>query len=135
VREIKFRGKDINGHWYYGLLSISPGYIKGLRPEKGYYISNSAGQPWAFQVRPETVAQYTERKDKNGVEIYERDIIYPVGYNHSMYRHEIKFISGSFGYYDTTQTWYSLYSLDKNKWEIIGNIDDNPELMKVKDEH
>jgi hypothetical protein len=50
----KFSGHDINGYRHIGLLAESKGY-KG-QPEKGFYISNGAGSPWAYQVRPETVS-------------------------------------------------------------------------------
>lgn len=53
---IKFKGLTINGRWVCGLLSESKGYAG--QPEKGFYISNSAGMPWAYQVRPETVGQF-----------------------------------------------------------------------------
>jgi len=70
LREIKFRGKCINGEWVAGLLSISQGTL--TQPEKGYYISNSVGMPWAYQVRPESVGQFTGKRDRNShKEIYE----------------------------------------------------------------
>jgi len=49
----KFRGQGINGDWFTGLLSISHGL--GGQPKSGYYICNSCGMPWAYNVRPETV--------------------------------------------------------------------------------
>lgn len=70
-RVIKFRGKIINGDWVCGNLSILTKPFGKV--EAGYYISNSAGSPFAFQVRPETVGQYVGVKDKNLVDIYEGD--------------------------------------------------------------
>jgi len=57
---------DVYGNWHYGNLAVLPEDVRHLK--KGHYISNEAGLPFAYQVRPETVGQYTGLK-----EMYEGD--------------------------------------------------------------
>lgn len=130
MREIKFRGMDVNGNWHFGLLSESK-LGKSHQPEKGFYISNSVGMPWAYNVRPETVGQYTALKDKNGVEIFDGDIvefnIFPNG-NVEKIKDYVYFSSGCFGLKLSTKLLVSNIATH-SEIEVIGNIYENPELI------
>ncbi|HEL8922352.1 TPA: hypothetical protein U0G17_001702 [Listeria monocytogenes] len=124
MREIEFRGQNINGHWAHGNLAIIKEKLD--RAEIGTYISNSAGAPFAYQVRPETINQYTGLKDKNGKKIFEGD----VGWDeHNECYGVVKFEDAKFLY-----LWENIA---EDLWEvadgieICGNIHENPELMEA----
>lgn len=112
---IKFKGMNISGDWVYGLLSYSHG--RATQPPEGYYISNSVGSPWAFQIRPETIGQYTGLKDMNGREIYERDTLILSAHIKVIVTYE----NGSFGYilpadspeYEVFQPFASMDNLEE----------------------
>ncbi|EDO1147322.1 TPA: hypothetical protein K8T67_002822 [Listeria monocytogenes] len=124
MREIEFRGQNINGHWAHGNLAIIKEKLD--RAEIGTYISNSAGAPFAYQVRPETINQYTGLKDKNGKKIFEGD----VGWDeHNECYGVVKFEDAKFLY-----LWENIA---EDLWEvadgieICGNIHENPDLLEV----
>ena len=132
MRDIKFRGKSINGDWYYGLLSESKGYKS--QPEKGLYISNQCGMPWAYQVRPETVGQFTGLTDKNGKEIYEGDILKLISNSGYAYHKPLaveyceqwcQFVVAD----NDIKQQFGIWS-DFDEFEIIRNIYENKELLE-----
>ena len=71
MREIKFRGKSVDdGKWYYGL----PYFTKDKMKCQIHYDISGRGCTFA-DVIPETISEFISIKDKNGIEIYENDIV------------------------------------------------------------
>ncbi|EAC5366207.1 hypothetical protein B1N29_13245 [Listeria monocytogenes] len=134
MREIEFRGQNINGHWAHGNLAIIKEKLD--RAEIGAYISNSAGAPFAYQVRPETIGQYTGLKDKNGNKIFEGDIVRNINgeysyigiVNKDRYTFYIKGVApkDNYDFADVSDT-----VTGKSSLIVIGNIHENPELSEV----
>ena len=138
MRESLFRGKDegtddwVEGYYY---ESQKPSDFGG---ERRYYIFDDKTIS-KYNVLPETVGQYTGLKDKNGKKIFEGDIVhaeicegnyqgfrFPIG--------EVVFENSSFCIKDYKQTTpLSSYS-PRVQFEVIGNIHDNPDLLKGEQE-
>lgn len=127
MREIKFRGMTIRGEWVYGNLAIVTKRVRGWSVEPGSYISNSAGAPFAYDVRPETVGQFTGLKDREGREIYEGDI---VATRDEIL--EVLYAEDGFYVFDHKTGGYGPLIVQKGRCEVIGNIHENPELLKEK---
>lgn len=132
MRKIKFRGKHINsGVWIYGDYRCRLGGV--------HYIVDMQLDPQGkeayvlIQVDADTVGQFTGLHDKNGDEIYEGDIVAIAGvikgyvrYNALYWRYEIAAAD------EPLENERIPSGSPKECWMVIGNIHDNPELLKTE---
>ena len=126
MREILFRGKRTNnGEWVEGDLIHLPNGISILANGYAYVI-------------PETVGQYTGLTDKNGKKIFDGDIIdtpdrlIKVVWFTGNAQFDINFIRYANDIIITN--FKGIHMRDLKEYEIIGNIHDNPELLKGGEE-
>ena len=83
--------------------------------------------PGTPEQRPFNVMQYTGLKDKNGVEIYEGDIVR----KSSGAIGQVVYLKVTAGYklYNNGQI-FDIFEADARYLEVVGNIYENPELLK-----
>lgn len=145
IREILFRGKCCTtGEWVEGFLGIEEldDYVIQQFSFDEYFASECIDQ---YSVKLETVGRYTGLTDKNDKKIFEGDIlkisfrkeflkaVVKFGY----YNHPDKILKSNLGFYFDFVDSKS-YRKDVGYWtgktlgeiEVIGNIHDNPELLK-----
>lgn len=135
MRAIKFRGKQINGgNWIYGYYFSYKNADDTIDHivTPGEYSSKPLD---FFYVHPETVGQFTCLTDKNGKEIYEGDIIKEKESKYcGEYRlYRVYWCDDNMQYFmadDDCCDSLPLCELEVDYSVIIGNIHDNPELLK-----
>lgn len=116
MRTIKFRGKRLdNGAWMYGSLVILNGR---------YFIFDNADR---HEVDPATVGEYTGLNDTNSREIYEGDI-FQAGYFGGV--DVVMWDNENARYIGRSPQGCISYVGREPAVKIIGNIHDNPELLK-----
>lgn len=124
MREFIFRGKRIdNGEWVEGFLYIT----HNGEYEIGRYDPYVNIERITFVVAPATVGQYTGLTDKNGKRIYEGDIV-----ANAWYRGVVSYGEFNCSCCDGVFGW-SFGNADirnYDRYEVIGNIHDNPELLE-----
>ena len=124
MREILFRGKTDKGEWVYGDL------FKVF--DDGSFIHD--GKCHSVKVIPETIGQYTGLTDKNGTKIFEGDIVHISERGKSVNGKIIFENAYCGGWLVADETEKSKCSLAmRNDVEVIGNIHDNPELLKERE--
>ena len=145
MREILFRGKRCDsGEWVEGFYVRADHHWHKHGIHKDWIICGaSANGGWfalhsKYAVKTETVGQFIGL-DKNGKKIFEGDIVSQNWYDSKdqvfasfgevVYRERLS----SFAVMDVTKNWlYPLGECHAYRWEaeVIGNIHDNPDLLK-----
>lgn len=125
MREILFKAKTISGNWVNGLLA---------NKDDKWYISNKAGSPFAYEVRPETLCQFTGLCDKNGKRIWENDIL--MAHLDDSYPEDVTYktvewgVAGWVAHEVNSVDREYLDKFDTEHFEVVGNIFDNKELLQ-----
>ena len=130
MREILFRGKNIDLEWVEGdLLQNGVDYRTAIRTSKEGIVE---------RVINHTVGQYTGLTDRNGKKIFEGDIVdcWSEGVNAQGTVQQRR--DGLWIIYPAWQK-HIMWGLCPDEYshttvEVIGNIYDNPELLEVNDD-
>lgn len=130
VREIKFRAKYFD-EWYFGIIVTRKVKDKG-RMRNIYILMGLDNENWIplREDQYDTIGQFTGLHDKNGKEIYEGDIVRTLvsRLNATKNKKYRNFVIR----YDAPHFWngYDSILMRPMYMEVIGNIYDNPELLK-----
>ena len=132
MREILFRGKRTdNGEWVYGYYSPSNIPLMGCI---GHFINEDGYR--AIEIDPETVGQFTGSLDKNSTKIFEHDIVRCEFNSAPPMNGKVVFENGAFGlrwkhHGSGVENFAAFECICNVEYTVIGNIQDNPELMEV----
>lgn len=126
MREILFRGKRIDsGEWAEGYY-VPMGeyhYILTGRLELVPYLDFEH-----FLVNPETIGRFSGLTDRNGVKIFEGDIVHVKACSCS-FTGCVIYWSEEARYVCKTKSGMRYAICNKFEFEVLGNIYDNPELF------
>jgi len=138
MREILFRGKRISGgEWLYGSLLTDNRGQKHIIPFKeiymdGHHVCIESDWPQFFD--QQTIGQYTGLLDKHGRKIFEGDIVVtcpsPLSISDGGDISK-RLVVNSWVFTDMCHSAMCKKSSKREKfYKIVGNIHDNPDLMK-----
>ncbi len=132
-RKILFKAKrKNNGEWVEGYYTADPDLDMHFIFGWSYYVCENGleRESFEYEINPDTLCQYTGLKDRNGIRIWENDII----------KHEQSDTIGTVKWYqeDYTGGCVDDMVIDEQQftdemWDeckVIGNIFDNAELLE-----
>ena len=135
IRTIKFKAKRLyNGEWVKGdLMQHLDGNILIGDNEEPFVDDglSSCDYHHVYPIDPETIGQFSGLYDKNKNEIYEGDILRVPG---TRERIEVRYVRGVFAFlWNGDLDDEAPINAPTQEWaEVIGNIHDNPKLLKRK---
>ena len=141
-REILFRAK-CSGVWRYGsyvYFDKKPIHDCYNAKYRDFIVVNGVyGENHYPITELSSLGQYTGLKDKDGKKIFEGDILEYIGKRkdnmNKVYRRKVVFHEGMFALLSKELPVYSALNYHcmedgRSAWSVIGNIHDNPELIK-----
>lgn len=142
MRSIKFRGKFVYANadgrliWIYGSL-FQTDTLRNVGKAKIFKTVTYDGTIDNNEVILGTVGQFTGIVDRNGMEIYEGDIIQtydskgkPILHEVYYLENEARFATKLIGYENLNEGSLSQKWINELGFEVIGNIFDNRELLQ-----
>jgi len=158
MRDIEFRGKGLKSDkWVYGNLSfliLDGVYIteQGIKHELEKSLTFEDLSEMCQKVIPESVGQFTGRRNESGDKFFEGDIvkrtctekISPMvgnirvpcdAWEIGVVRYDNEFTGFEVSVFKQKDLWYGNLphgsTLNHYDWQIIGNLTDTPELIEI----
>lgn len=133
MREILFRGKNESGKWVEGYYVRADWYLDNQVIHCIFPVDTTlyprCEHSGYESIIPETIGQCTGLTDKNGTKIFEGDIVERKRSDKTN-RYQICYDEDMASFIGLRGIGFTRFVYDSERFEVIGNIYDNPELIE-----